>query len=41
MSDLEGKPPVLGSWRRLYAVVIGALVLYIAVGALVTWVYAP
>jgi hypothetical protein len=27
--DPEAPPPVLGSWRKLYAVVIGALVLWI------------
>ncbi len=26
----EGPPPILGSWRALYAVVIGELVLVIA-----------
>ncbi len=30
MTQLEEPPPVLGSWNRLYALVLGALVLCIA-----------
>lgn len=31
MSDPEEPPPVLGTWNRLYALVIGALVVQVAV----------
>lgn len=41
MSQLEEPPPLLGSWRRLYAVVILVLVADIVIGALVTWGLAP
>mgnify|MGYP006979977730 CR=1 FL=1 len=42
MSDTpDERPPLLGSWAALYAVLVGALVLYIVAGTLVTWAYAP
>jgi hypothetical protein len=38
--DLEsGPPPFGGSWRRLYAIVVGALVVEIALFALFTAVF--
>ena len=39
MTEPEEPPPVLGSWNRLYALVIGALVLCIALSALFAWVF--
>ena len=38
---LDERPPLLGSWRALYAVVLLALASYITVGSALTWVYAP
>lgn len=29
MPPVEGAPPILGSWRRLYALVLGELVILI------------
>lgn len=39
MSDLEDPPPLLGSWRNLYLLVIGNLVFLIGVFWLVTEAY--
>ncbi len=36
-NELEEGPPVLGSWRNLYALVIGALFTQIVVYSLLTW----
>lgn len=36
--DLDDPPPLLGSWRNLYALVIGALVAQIALYAWLSWV---
>jgi len=33
----ESPPPVLGSWKRLYALVLGVLALCIALFALFGW----
>jgi len=38
---LDATPPLLGSWRNLYAVVLLALASYIGVGSAVTWWFAP
>jgi hypothetical protein len=38
--EMDDKPPVLGSWRNIYALVIGTLVVIIVLGALVTRAYA-
>lgn len=35
---LEDPPPLLGSWRNLYAVVIGALVVQIVLYSWLSWV---
>lgn len=37
--DPEAPPPLLGSWRNLYAAVLVNLALMIAAGALLTWTY--
>jgi hypothetical protein len=37
----EEPPPVLGTWRRLYAVVIIWLISLIAIFYLFTWRFAP
>lgn len=39
MTDPEEPPPLLGSWRNLYAVVIANLVVMIALFWLITWAY--
>jgi hypothetical protein len=36
----EESPPFGGSWRRLYLVVLGNLVFWIAVMALATWAFS-
>jgi hypothetical protein len=38
---IEAPPPVLGSWRNLYALVLGALAVQVLVYWVVTQVYAP
>lgn len=38
---LDSKPPLLGSWRNLYGLLLVALASYIGIGAAVTWMYAP
>jgi hypothetical protein len=38
---LDARPPLLGSWRNLYAVVLLALASYIGLGSLTTWIFAP
>jgi len=40
MSDEQEPPPVLGSWRNLYALVLGVLLLQIVLYWLVTRAYA-
>jgi hypothetical protein len=40
VSSDESPPPLLGSWRNLYALVLGALLLQIVVYWLVTRAYA-
>ncbi len=37
----EEPPPLLGSWRRLYAAIVGYLALLIALFYVFTRVYAP
>lgn len=37
--ELDDKPPLLGSWRNIYALVAAVLVVIIVVGALVTEAY--
>lgn len=36
----EAPPPLLGSWRALYALVLGALAVQVALYAWITWIYA-
>ncbi len=38
---LEAPPPLLGSWRNLYALVLGWLALQVVVYWTITQVYAP
>ena len=38
---LDARPPLLGSWRNLYTVVLLALASYIGLGSAITWWYAP
>ncbi len=38
---LDARPPLLGSWRNLYAVALLALASYIGLGSLTTWIFAP
>lgn len=37
--SLDEKPPVLGSWRNIYAVVLGTLALVVTVFWLITRAY--
>lgn len=37
---LEAPPPLLGSWRNLYAAVLGNLVLMVLLFGWITWMYA-
>jgi hypothetical protein len=39
-AEMDDRPPVLGTWRNIYAVVLGTLVVLVVVFTLVTWVYA-
>ena len=39
--ELDDRPPILGSWRNIYAVVIGTLIALIVAFTIVTKVYAP
>jgi hypothetical protein len=36
----EDVPPLLGSWKRIYAVVLGELVLFILLFRLFTWAFS-
>lgn len=38
--ELDDRPPVLGSWRNIYAVVLGTLALLVVVFWIITEVYA-
>jgi len=38
--DLEEKPPLLGSWRNVYAVVLGTLLVLVAVFYAITRAYS-
>lgn len=38
-AQLDDKPPLLGSWRNIYAVVIGTLVVVVALFTVLTKVY--
>lgn len=37
---MEGRPPILGSWRRLYALVLGELLLCILLFRLFSWTFS-
>lgn len=39
-AELDDRPPVLGSWRNIYVVVLGILVVVIALFTVITGVYA-
>jgi len=36
----EEAPPLLGSWKRIYAVLLGELVLLILLFRLFSWIYS-
>ena len=36
----EEAPPLLGSWKRIYAVLLGELVLLILLFCLFSWIYS-
>ena len=38
--DKEGVPPLLGSWKRIYALVLGELVLCILLFRLFSWAFS-
>ncbi len=38
-ADRDEKPPFLGSWGRVYALVIGTLAALVVLFALVSWRY--
>jgi len=38
--EKEGVPPLLGSWKRVYAVVLGELVLCILLFRLFSWAFS-
>jgi hypothetical protein len=37
---MEDRPPILGSWKRIYAVVLGELLLCILLFRLFSWAYS-
>lgn len=37
--ELDDRPPVLGSWRNIYGVVLGTLVVLVVVFSIITAVY--
>lgn len=39
--DLDERPPLLGSWRRIYAVVLGNLALLVFLFWVMTKAYQP
>jgi hypothetical protein len=38
--ELDDAPPLLGSWRNIYLLVLGTLALLVAVFSAITWAYA-
>jgi hypothetical protein len=38
--ELDARPPILGRWRNIYLVVLGALVAQVVVYTLLTRVYS-
>jgi hypothetical protein len=38
--ELDDAPPLLGSWRNIYLVVLGSLVLYVALFWALTRIYS-
>ena len=38
--EKDGAPPLLGSWKRLYALVLGELVLCILLFRLFSWAFS-
>jgi len=39
--ELDDAPPVLGSWRNIYGLVLGVLCAIVVALAVITKVYAP
>jgi hypothetical protein len=39
MAADDERPPFLGSWRRVYLLVIGALAAEVVIGSLLSWIY--
>lgn len=37
--EMDDAPPLLSSWRNVYALVLGSLVVYVVVFAAITWVF--
>ena len=40
MAMSESVPPILGSWKRIYAIVLGELVLLVLLFRLFSWAYS-
>ncbi len=38
--ELDDVPPVLGSWRNIYLLVLGTLALLVALFGALTWAYS-
>ncbi len=38
--ELDETPPLLGSWRNVYLMVLGTFVLFVVLFAALTWVYS-
>ena len=38
--EMNDQPPLLGSWRNIYALVIGALVFFIGAFSAITWAFS-
>lgn len=38
--ELDDAPPLLGSWRNIYLLVVGVFVLFVVLGTALTWVYS-
>ena len=38
--ELDETPPLLGSWRNVYLMVLGTFALFVVLFSLLTWVYS-
>jgi hypothetical protein len=38
--ELDETPPLLGSWRNVYLMVLGAFALFVVLFSVLTWVYS-